>query len=77
MKIQKGSWYLKKEEPKTAENIQTDQMYMAFGPLTSSFSVERDFNISSPCEIQILFCRPEEECHILYYLRYTSLLGQF
>ena len=32
----------KKEEPKTAEN-KTDQMYVAFGPLTSSFSVEQDF----------------------------------
>ena len=37
----------KKEQPKTAENktvkIQTNQMYMAFRPPTSSFSVEQDF----------------------------------
>ena len=40
----------KKEQPKTAENktakIQTDQIYMAFGPLASSFSIERDFTTS-------------------------------
>ena len=41
-----------KEQLKTAENktakIQTDQKHMAFGPLTSSFSVERDFRNSPP-----------------------------
>ena len=39
----------KKEQPKTVEHktakIQSDQMYMAFGLLTSNFSVERDFNV--------------------------------
>ena len=43
----------KKEQPKTADNktaeIQTDQMYVAFGPLISSFSVERDFLKAGKC----------------------------
>ena len=48
IEIQKGARNLKKkEQTKTAENkttkIQTDQMYMTFGPLTSSFSIERDY----------------------------------
>ena len=47
IEIQKGAHNLKKEQPKAAEDkntkIQTGQMYMAFGPLTSSFFIELDF----------------------------------
>ena len=52
--IQKRGAQSKKEQPKIAENktakIQTDQMYMAFWPLTSSFSVERNFRQTSTIE---------------------------
>ena len=40
---------IKKEQPKTTEKtakIQTVQMYIAFRLLTSSFSIETDFNLS-------------------------------
>ena len=48
IEIQKGARYLKNDQSNTTEEeaakIQTDLIYMAAGPLTSSFSVERDFS---------------------------------
>ena len=44
--LKKEARYLKRSCQtllKTAK-IQTDQMHMAFGPMTSCFSVERDFS---------------------------------
>ena len=46
-RIQKRNALSKKEQPKNTEKtvkIQTGQMYMAFGLLTTSFYIEGDFN---------------------------------
>ena len=47
IEIQKGTHYLKKEQQTTTDNetakIQTDQIYMTFRPLTSSFSADLVF----------------------------------
>ena len=55
-----------KEQPKTAKNeiakIQTYQISMAFGPLTSSFSVEWDFPIKLSLKLPIhkTICRCDD-----------------
>ena len=65
--------YLKKNSQtppgkKTAKN-KTDQMHMAFGPITSCFSVERDFTYLSVdseeennVEDSFLICHPGSSC---------------
>ena len=43
IEIKKRSTLSKKEQSKTIEKIQSVQTLMAFGPITSCFSVKRDF----------------------------------
>ena len=64
IEIKKAARYLRKnsQTPQVKNREKTDQIHMAFGPLTSCFSVERNFNFYLP---------------IFYKLLFTSILQSF